>query len=133
MAVEYTLILDSPQAAELLKAVELLMRLKINQPEEITWMVMPDDYFSDNGKVDSKRFDDYIERRDKANEYLRKAFALMFPYGSTKDPEWHRLYNLYQVIRYARHEAEFPDSTGVDSYPPMQFTDEPMPKCTWRK
>jgi len=133
MAVEYTLTLDSTQAAELLKAIDLFMRLKINQPENITWMVMPDDYFAENGAVDSKRFDDYIKRRDNANVYLREAFALMFPRGSTKDQEWYRLYNLYQVIRYARHEAEFPDSTGVDSYPPMQFTDEPMPKCTWRK
>lgn len=131
--IEYTLTLDSPQAAELLKAVELLMRLKINQPEEITWMVMPEDYFTEDNKVDSKRFDDYIKRRDEANIYLQNAFALMFPYGCTKDSEWYRLYNLYQVIRYARHEAEFPDSTGVDSYPPMQFTDEPMPKCTWKK
>ena len=133
MAVEYTLTLDSSQAAELLKAVELLMRLKINQPEEITWMVMPDDYFTEDGVVDSKRFDNYIKRRDEANVYLRKAFALMFPDGCTKDTEWYRLYNLYQVIRYARHEAEFPDSTGVDSYPPIKLTDEPMPKCTWRK
>ena len=133
--IEYTLTMNSEQAKECLKAVELLMRLKINQPEEITRAVMPENYWED-GKVDNQKFDYFINRRDEANECLKLAFARIFPIWESvkKDAEWYRLYNIYQVIRYAIHEAEHPQTTGVDSYPPTQFTaDEPLPGCSWTR
>ena len=126
--IEYVLTLNSDQAKETLKAVELLMRLKINQPEEISRTVL-------DGMYERIGCDEFCKRRDEANEYLHKAFEAIFPHWSEvqKDEEWYRLYNLYQVIRYQIHLAEHPNSTGVDSYPPTQFTDEPIPECTWRK
>lgn len=133
--IEYALTLNSDQAKELRKAVELLMRLKINQPEEISRAVMPVDYWQDD-KVNTAKFNDWINRRDRADEHFKAGFRELFPSWESmkKDSEWYRLYNLYQVIRYAIHEAEYPDSTGVDSRPPMSFrTDEPIPECTWKK
>ena len=126
--VEYTLHLNSEQAVTLLKAVELLMRLKINQPEEISRAVL-------DGMYERIGIDVYCRRRDTANACLKRAFDTIFPTidDIKKDEEWYRLYNLYQSVRYARHEAEYPNGTGVDSYPPMQMTDEPIPKCEWKK
>ena len=131
--IEYTLTLTRDQAATVLKAVELLMRLKINQPEEVARAVMPENYWKD-GKIDSALFDDHIQRRDRANVYIRAAFGEIFQprEPAKKDEEWYRLYNVYQALRYQRHLAEHPNSTGVDSYPPIAFTDEPIPKCEWR-
>ena len=131
--VEYTLKLNSAQANEVLKAVELLMRLKINQPKEIPNAVMPDDYWED-GKIDKDAFNDFLQRRDRADEYLEKAFREIFPTWEKvkKDDEWHTLYNILQALRYQRHLAEYPNGRGVDSYPPMYFGGEKIPECSWR-
>ena len=130
--IEYTLKLNSTQAGEVLKAVDLLMRLKINQPKEISRAVMPDDYWRD-GKVDKDAFDEFIHRRDRADEYLEKAFREIFPTWEDvkKDSEWHTLYNILQALRYQRHLAEYPNSVGVDSYPPMYFGGEQILECSW--
>ena len=131
--IEYTLKLNSAQVNEVLKAVDLLMRLKINQPKEISRAVMADDYWKD-GKVDNDAFDDFLERRDRADEHMEMAFKEIFPSWKDvrKDTEWHTLYNIYQSIRYQRHLAECPNGRGVDSYPPMHFGGEPIPECSWR-
>lgn len=132
--IEYTLKLNSTQATEVLKAIDLLMRLKINQPHEISMAVMPDDYWR-NDKVDKDLFDDFIHRRDRADEYLKKAFREIFPTWKDvkKDDEWHTLYNILQALRYQRHLAEIPNGKGVDSYPPMALGGEPVPECTWKE
>lgn len=132
---KYILTLDSSQAKETLKAVELLIRLKINQPHEITRALMNDDYYWDNETVDKKKFSEFIDRRDKADKILDSAFENIYPPWdrAKKDEEWYRLYNIFQALRYQIHLAETPNSTGVDSYPPIKFTDEPIPKCEWRE
>ena len=125
---EYTLTLNSDQAHEVLKAVELLMRLKLNQPGEITRNLLDSMY---------KRIgiDEYCRRRSLSDPYLKLAFKSIFPTDDDirKDDEWYRLYNLYQALRYAIHEAEHPNSIGVDSAPPMQFTSEPLPGWGWKR
>lgn len=129
--VHYTLTMNQDQAREVRHAVELLLRLKINQPEEITRAVL--DQMLEDERID---IDEFCKRRDRASGHLKAAFDELFPHWSEikKDKEWYRLYNILQVIRYAIHEAEHPNSTGVDSYPPTQFTeDEPLPKCEWVK
>lgn len=118
--VEYLLHLNSEQAREVLKAVELLMRLKINQPENLPYNLLD---------LSEK---DYCEKRDEAEPLLRSAFNIMYRgkrSGEWKDAEWYRLYNLYQVLRKVLHDVENPSSTGVDSYPPICLTDEPLPVC----
>lgn len=131
----YTLELNSEQTREILKAVELLMRLKLNQPKEITRAIMSDSYYWDeeNKNIIKEKFNDFIDRRDIADTYTEKAFKLIFPSWEyvKKDEEWYRLYNIYQVIRKNLHDAENPEGIGVDSYEPIAFTDEPLPKMRW--
>ena len=119
----YTLTMSNEQTKAVLKSVELLMRLKINQPEEIPRSVL--------NWGDGLSVDEWCRRRDKAEPLLRQAFSELFPTWQDvkKDKEWHRLYDLCQVIRYAIHEAENPEGTGVDSYPPMCTAGEKMAKC----
>ena len=131
---EYTLKLNSSQLITVMKAIDLLIRLKINQPKEIPDAIMPDDYWKD-GKMDKDAFNNFLKRRDHANEYLEKAFREIFPRWEDvrKDDEWYRLYNIYQALRYQRHLAETPNGKGVDSYPPMDLGGEPVPECTWKE
>ena len=125
----YTLTLTSSQIRAVCGAVELLMRLKINQPDEISRGAL--------NWGDGLSVDEWCRRRDRAEPLLRQAFQELFPTWEDvkKDEQWYRLYNLYQVTRYGLHEAENPSGTGVDSYPPWNAggVDEPMPKCTFEK
>ena len=121
---EFVLYLNEDQAREVYKAVELLMRLKINQPHEIPMALL---------SMDDQ---DFCKKRDAANKSLDDAFKAIFPTidSCSKDDEWYRLYNLYQILRYAFYQSENrSDSWSVDSRPPMKFTDEPLPKIEIRK
>lgn len=130
---EYKLIMNSSQARTVLKAVELLMRLKINQPKEIIWDVMD---------TETNRKDpEFYEHRENAEKLLEQAFNQIFAFklsyprltdADWKDAEWYRLYNTYQVIRHALHDAENPEGDGIDKEEPMQFTEEPLPGIEWR-
>jgi len=120
--VEYTLTLDSAQCHELLKAVELLMRLKIGQYQELIYTlcdIKDTNQMERWAVVDSmfKRTFEVMNKEKKSTDY--------------KDAEWYRLYNLYQVIRKNIHDAEHPEGTGLDASEPMQMTKEPLPKMRW--
>lgn len=122
---EYVLTLNTDQTKEVLKSVELLMRLKLGQYKEIPFALL--DISKDN----------FCEKKDIADPYLASAFEAMMSdkkdKGDWKDTEWYRLYNLYQVLRKALHDAENPEGKGIDGYDPIQFTEEPLPKIRWEK
>ena len=121
---EYVLTLNSDQCKETFKAVELLMRLKLGQYQELVYSLCD---------IRNPSFADNI---DSADRVLKSAFEIIYKDkkpGEYKDEEWYRLYNLYQVLRKAIHDAEHPETKGIDSYEPMQLTDEPLPKIRWSK
>lgn len=115
----YTLTLTSEQARAMDKAVELLLRLKLGQYKELSYTLM------DVGEKD------FADRMHEAEPHLLYAFQTMsrrtFP-GWDKDTEWFRLYDLHQVVRKAIHDAEHPETIGVDSYPPVCTAGEPLAK-----
>ena len=119
---EYTLTMSKEQAHEVLNAVELLMRLKLNQYEVLPYTLI---------NLDDP---EYCEKRDDAIPLLRAGFNTLYRGKRSdewKDQQWHRLYDLYQVLRKAIHDAEHPDTIGVDSGPVMCTAGEPMAKCEW--
>lgn len=118
-----TITMSSDQAHTLYNAVNLFMRLKLNQPNELIYSLI------------NLGSPDFCERRDCAEVYLRSAFRQVFPIASAswKDDEWHSLYNTYQVIRYAFFKVENPTSKGVDSYPPTAYSAESLPTITYTK
>ena len=109
---QYKLTLSTEQARSADKAIELFLRLKIGQFEEIPWAVRGGDHP-----------EEFCRKRDEAKQYLD---ALRNIYGAQKDDEWHRLYDLHQVIRKAIHDVEHPETTGVDSYPVVCTASEKM-------
>ena len=120
----YTFAMNSAMAHTLNKAVELLMRLKLSQFEELPFALV--------GVTDPK----FCEKRDNATPYLKAAFCQLYAGKSQtdwKDDEWYRLYDLLQVIRYQIHQAEHPDSWGVDGNPPVHMSQEPMPVGKWER
>lgn len=101
-------------ARAVLNAVELSMRLRLNQPEEICWKLM------------NLGDEDFCDKRDEAEPILKQAFNIIFPHEEYaegkrvwKDDEWYRLYNVYQMMN---------ECFGRSNYRPMQMTDVPLPK-----
>ena len=113
---EYVMTLNTDQLQEILKAVEILMRIKLKQPDLITTHLIPQDLETS----------EYVRRREKVIEHLKVAFDYMIP-EVKKDEEFYRLYNILQAGRYAIHEAEHPETNGVDSYPPIRMGSGPLP------
>ena len=124
--IEYTLKLNSAQVGVVLHALDLLNRIIINQPSHVTSVAL-------DGMYNRIGIDEYCRRRDKANDYMKLAFSEIFRSEADvlKTEEWDTSYNILQALRYQRHLAEYPNSKGVDSYPPIYFGGEPVPECTW--
>lgn len=107
----------SDDQAELVSGVcEFYARVKMGQFKEIIW------YFLDM-KLPPE---DYCERRDKAEQLLLKARESIYPalhgighsYGIGKFEDADKVYDVHQVIRYARGHWREP------------FSYYPVPKCT---
>lgn len=117
----YNLTLTANQMHELHKAVELLMRLKIGQYQELIYDLC------DIHSVEKQ------ETIDAADNLLKEAFILINTGKKSneyKDQEWFILYDMYQVLRKAIHDAETPDRPGLDAVEPMQMSKEPL--IEWR-
>lgn len=96
-------------------AVELMMRLKLNQPEHIVWALVD--------LSDPK----FCEKRDDSEQILKEAFRRIYPSSEMhshkwKDDNWYRLYNVYQMLKY--YYTGFDDSV----YKPIQLSDIPLPE-----
>lgn len=119
---EYVLTMNSNQTKETLKAIELLMRLKIKQFDILPYNLLD---------IGAK---DYCDKRDAAEPLLRDLGEIFFPgWHYSKDEEWNRLYDLYQVLRHAIHDAEYPTCKSQYADEPAQYSREPLPKIEWRK
>ena len=119
----YILTMSNVQTKEALKAIELLMRLKLSQHREIPDAVL--------NWGEGMSVDEFCKRRDKAEPYLEFGFKALFPTCEDvkKDREWNRLFDLFQIIRKAIHDAEHPETVGVDSAPVICMAGEKMATC----
>lgn len=121
---EYTLTLNEEQCHEVLKAVELLMRLKIGQYQEIIYTLCD---------IQNPERTNQIS---EADTILKQAFAVMNKGKKSnefKDDEWHTLYDLYQVLRKGIHDTEHPETEGLDAAEPIQFGEKPLAKMKAKK
>ena len=123
---KYVLTLTSEQAREINKCLELLMRWKLKQPDIMAQMLLD---ISDDVDV-------YCRKRDTMVPKLKEAMDICTPEdpencGKLKDREWHVAYNILQAIRYQIHLAEYPESKGVSSYPPLDTGGVGIPECSF--
>jgi hypothetical protein len=123
--------MNTKQAREVMNALEAIFRWKLKQPN-IMREYLPDrlDWVND--------FDASLAKRKGAEDLLKAANDLLIPYDfgdskPLKDEQWHRIFNIYQTIRHAIQQAEYPDSKGVDSYPVYPSGNEPLPGIEWRE
>lgn len=117
--VKYRLTMTPEEARVVNYALELYMRLKLGQYEELPWALLD---LQDPA---------FCDKRDASKWHLKEAFNVLFrdkhP-GEYKDDLWYRIYNIHQVVRHAICKAEFPESHGVWSYEPMDFGNQGLPE-----
>lgn len=124
--IEYVLTLTPQQAQTIRDAVDLMMRLKIKQPEELAFKLIPADPH-------------FCEKRDKANPLFKAGFDALFDGKDStewKDAEWHRLYGIFQVLRHEifmqNGGSQYSWSIAADK-PRITLESEPLPKIEVRK
>ena len=133
---EYILTLNAAQAREVQNALDAIMRWMLKQPE-----IMREDLPDRLDWSKGPEFDASLAKRNAATDLLKAANDLMCPYDfykdadkPLKDDQWHRIYNIYQVIRHAIWEAESDhEHWTVASGEPFPSGDEPLPKIEWKK
>lgn len=121
---EYIITMTSDQLHKTLKSVELLMRLKLGQYQELVYNLC------------DIRDPKLAERISEADDILKNAFMLINKDkkpSEYKDEEWNVLYDIFQILRKAVHDAEYPESSSIDAFPPIQCSKQPMPKVEWRR
>lgn len=129
---EYVLHMDAETASIVALACEFYCRVRMGQFEEIrrltVWPIGKDD-------------PTFSERIQKCSDHLEFAKKAAFPelhgpghsYGVGHFREADTAWNVYQAVRYIKAWHEHPEGgTTVNFYPPMRYSDAPMPRCEIR-
>lgn len=126
-SIRYVLTLTEGQAKVVGQACELYCRLHIGQLTELNHELLL-----------AENKDNICERRNAADALLLKLKELYFPqlhghghsYGVGKYAWADRAWDVYTTLRYRMSWYHHPEGgIGVNFDCPMQFGDEPLPKC----
>lgn len=124
--IEYVLHLNPLQMRYLSTVCEFFARITCGQLDELPWFIT-------EGKGGH-----FAENRDAAEPLLRQLKEIYFPelgwnasYGVGHDDYSDIPWDIYQVVRNKIAWTENPQSDwkGVNYYPPMKFSSQPLPIC----
>lgn len=124
--IEYVLHLNPTQMRYIAIVCEFFARIVCGQFDEFPWFVI-------NNKGDG-----YADKRDLSESLLKQLKQIYFPelgwnasYGVGHDDYSDIPWDIYQVVRNKIAWTENPDSDwkGVNYYPPMKFSSQPLPTC----
>lgn len=123
--------------AELVKVIlEEYFRLRLNQWFDYATEVSCNGYVYDKEDPDNdNKFSAYIKRRDASKEKFEKAMQMLVPRYGRQTEDMLIAQDIWQVIRYRLYLDKGGDPNGavVDARPPMQISQEPLPKFIRKK
>lgn len=129
------------QLRYILSALENDFRLRMGQ----TYIDLIDDLAFQNvspdledGKFSKTLFDECLWRRDAARQKLQEFMDIVFDRNwlrTQKTEQTQEKIDMWCAIRHWMWEQRDPDKRGdgVDSYPPMQFGQQPLPDLEWEE
>ena len=127
---KYKIELSENQARVVQNALESYLRLRMGQffdyADEIASAGY--EYDKDNPR-NSELFNEYINRRNDAEDMFNRAFRTAQPKMQNKTDDMITAEDIWRTIRYRRwsdREEPKPHYT-VDAYPPMRIGNEPLP------
>lgn len=129
----YTLELSEKQAEIIKIALEEYFRLRMNQWFDFATNIALCGYKYDKSDPDNDRkFNSYINRRNKTQELFEKAFRVAQPDYQRKTDEMAIAEDIWQVLRHRLYLDRGGDLNGwsVDARKPIKISDEPLPKIS---
>lgn len=128
---KYRIELTENQARVVQNALESYLRLRMGQFFDYADEIAHAGYeYDKENPNNSELFNDYINRRNEAEEIFNHAFRIAQPGLQQKTNDMLVSEDIWRAIRYKRwqdREEPKPHNT-VDAYPPMRFSNEPLPK-----
>lgn len=119
------------EARFLQATLEEYFRLRLNQWFDFTTDVATAGFVYNKDNPDNSRlFNEYISRRNRAQDQFGQQFARFRPWSTSQTIDMRRAQDIWQVIRYRLYldRGGDPNSYVVDARPPMTLTGEPFPK-----
>lgn len=127
----YNIRLNETQLLALKNACELRFRLDLKQGFELAEIIAQlDTDLSPDNPNHERIFDRYIDRRNAIGEIIQALFSISSPFGQerTRNKESLIIEDIWQSCRYALYQNNpKPEHYTVDSRPPYQVSDQPLP------
>lgn len=118
--------------AQLIKfTLEEYFRLRLNQWFDFTSDIALADFVYDKDNPENSRlFNEYIHRRNEAQEQFTEYFGRLRPWNTRQTIDMLRAQDIWQVIRHKLYldRGGDPNSYVVDARPPMTLTGEAFPR-----
>ena len=129
----YNMSLSRNQLRVINVALETYFRVLMGQHFDLATEVALNGYeYNPEDPDNSRKFDDYIERRNEAQDLYDKAFRVANPNLNAvkKTPDMRTAIDIWHVIRHQFYleRPEPKDHWTVDSTVPFQIAEEPLPK-----
>jgi hypothetical protein len=134
----YVLTLNERQARITAAALEEYFRLRMGQFEDLSNEIAAsgENVHDPNDPEHSRKFNDYIDRRDLISEKLREVVRIAWPRGTVGrvPTEAYVAGDIWRVIRYTMAWHEHPQGGDwVDFAMPIIQGDEPLAECVARE
>lgn len=127
---KYILEITEKQAEIIKIATEEYFRLRMNQWFDFAENIALSYRYDKNDPDNARKFNAYINRRNKSQELFEKAFRVAQPDYQRKTDEMAIAEDIWQVLRHRLYLDRGGDPNGwsVDARKPIKISDEPLPK-----
>ena len=127
---KYILEITEKQAEIIKIALEEYFRLRMNQWFDFAANIALSYRYDKNDPDNARKFNAYINRRNKSQELFEKAFRVAQPDYQRKTDEMAIAEDIWQVLRHRLYLDRGGDPNGwnVDARKPIKISDEPLPK-----
>lgn len=129
---KYKLELTQDQADIISAACELYCRVGLGQFDRMVEFCMDKEFYHRKEKMTDEEFNNWIDRRDKAESLVYEAREYIFPelqgrchsYGIGRDPESNIAWNIHQVLRYHAGNDERKPYAVYGELPEIEVVEE---------
>lgn len=127
---KYILEITEKQAEIIKIAMEEYFRLRMNQWFDFAENIALSYRYDKNDPDNARKFNAYINRRNKSQELFEKAFRVAQPDYQRKTDEMAIAEDIWQVLRHRLYLDRGGDPNGwsVDARKPIKISDETLPK-----
>lgn len=128
---KYRIELTETQFKTVRNALEMWERMMMGQFFDYATEIAKNGYeYNKDNPDNSRKFDDYIIRRNDSQELMDRAYIVACPKPQSKTDDMRIIEDIWLAMRYQLWEdrPEPKSHDTVDSRKPLKVSDEPIPK-----